>query len=86
MLSFLLRKTSLQKAESAISALNYSGAVLGSYQILFQLWTSELQDALNGRKHGCTAFRGKDLNATTDSYIGWCFSKTVTSGDSRAEI
>ncbi|GKE36220.1 hypothetical protein Tco_1459625, partial [Tanacetum coccineum] len=38
--------------------------------ISFQLWTSELQDALNGRKRGRTDFRGKDLNAAIDSYTG----------------
>ncbi|GJQ99121.1 hypothetical protein Tco_0522106 [Tanacetum coccineum] len=40
----------------------------------FQMWTSELQDALVDKKRGCTAFRGKDLNAAIDSYtgeIGW---------------
>ncbi|GKB29972.1 hypothetical protein Tco_0869373 [Tanacetum coccineum] len=36
----------------------------------FQMWTSELQDALVDKKRGCTAFRGKDLNASIDSYTG----------------
>ncbi|GJY92356.1 hypothetical protein Tco_0508138 [Tanacetum coccineum] len=34
------------------------------------MWTSELQDALDGKKRGCTAFRGKDSNADIDSYTG----------------
>ncbi|GJU73186.1 hypothetical protein Tco_1264591 [Tanacetum coccineum] len=37
-------------------------------ELSFQMWTNKLQDALNGRKRGCTAFRGKDLNADSDSY------------------
>ncbi|GJR03184.1 Myb/SANT-like domain-containing protein [Tanacetum coccineum] len=42
----------------------------GFTKLSFQLWTSELQDALNAWKHGCTAFRGKDLSAAIDSYTG----------------
>ncbi|GKB57213.1 probable serine/threonine-protein kinase BSK3 [Tanacetum coccineum] len=51
-------------------------------ELSFQVWTNELQDALNGRKRGDTAFRGKDFNAAVDSYtsfieIGTMVSPTV---------
>ncbi|GKA54964.1 serine/threonine-protein kinase BSK5-like protein [Tanacetum coccineum] len=51
-------------------------------ELSFQVWTNELQDALNGRKRGDTAFRGKDFNAAIDSYtsfieIGTMVSPTV---------
>ncbi|XP_024964591.1 serine/threonine-protein kinase BSK5-like [Cynara cardunculus var. scolymus] len=37
-------------------------------ELSFQVWTSPLQDALNGRKRGDTAFQAKDFNAAIESY------------------
>ncbi|CAH1432496.1 unnamed protein product [Lactuca virosa] len=37
-------------------------------ELSFQMWTSELQEALNGRKHADTAFRTKDFNTAIESY------------------
>lgn len=32
------------------------------------MWTSELQEALNGRKRADTAFKTKDFNTAIESY------------------
>lgn len=37
-------------------------------ELSFQVWTSPLQDALNGRKRGDAAFQAKDFNAAIESY------------------
>lgn len=37
-------------------------------ELSFQMWTNELQEALNGRKRADTAFRTKDFNTAIESY------------------
>ena len=37
-------------------------------QLSFQMWTNQMQDTLNSKKHGDTAFRAKDFATAIDSY------------------
>lgn len=37
-------------------------------QLSFQLWTSQMQETLNLKKHGDTAFRSKDFVTAIDCY------------------
>jgi hypothetical protein len=37
-------------------------------QLSFQLWTSQMQETLNLKKHGDTAFRAKDFVTAIDCY------------------
>ncbi|KAK9055339.1 hypothetical protein SSX86_026422 [Deinandra increscens subsp. villosa] len=48
-------------------------------ELSFQLWTSQLQDALNGRKRGDTAFRTKDYNAAIELYTTFIDNGTMIS-------
>lgn len=48
-------------------------------ELSFQMWTSELQEALNGRKRADTAFRTKDFNAAIESYTTFIDNGTMVS-------
>ncbi|KAI3811556.1 hypothetical protein L1987_21281 [Smallanthus sonchifolius] len=48
-------------------------------ELSFQMWTSQLQDALNGRKRGDTAFKAKDYNAAIESYTSFIDNGTMIS-------
>nr|XP_043620627.1 serine/threonine-protein kinase BSK5-like [Erigeron canadensis] len=48
-------------------------------ELSFQMWTSQLQDALNGRKRGDTAFRAKDFNGAIESYTSYIENGTMGS-------
>ncbi|KAI3514094.1 hypothetical protein L1887_12412 [Cichorium endivia] len=48
-------------------------------ELSFQMWTSELQEALNGRKRADTAFRTKDFNAAIESYTTFMDNGTMVS-------
>lgn len=37
-------------------------------QLSFQLWTSQMQETLNLKKHGDAAFRAKDFVTAIDCY------------------
>lgn len=37
-------------------------------QLSFQMWTSQMQDTLNSKKHGDGAFRVKDFGTAIDYY------------------
>lgn len=37
-------------------------------QLSFQMWTSQMQDSLNSKKRGDTAFRAKDFATAIDCY------------------
>lgn len=37
-------------------------------QLSFQMWTNQMQETLNSKKHGDTAFRAKDFGTAIDCY------------------
>ena len=41
---------------------------MGAWQLSFQLWTSQMQETLNLKKHGDTAFRAKDFVTAINCY------------------
>ncbi|KAK1420837.1 hypothetical protein QVD17_22728 [Tagetes erecta] len=48
-------------------------------ELSFQMWTNQLQEALNGRKRGDTAFKAKDYNAAIESYTNFIDNGTMIS-------
>ncbi|KAI7745572.1 hypothetical protein M8C21_001845 [Ambrosia artemisiifolia] len=48
-------------------------------ELSFQMWTNQLQDALNGRKRGDTAFKAKDYTAAIESYTSFIDNGTMIS-------
>ncbi|KAK6290554.1 hypothetical protein POUND7_002095 [Theobroma cacao] len=51
-------------------------------ELSFQMWTSQMQETLNSKKHGDTAFRAKDFASAVDCYtqfidVGTMVSPTV---------
>ncbi|KAF4350671.1 hypothetical protein F8388_015856 [Cannabis sativa] len=48
-------------------------------ELSFQMWTNQMQDTLNSKKHGDTAFRAKDFATAIDSYTQFIDSGTMVS-------
>ncbi|KAH7514555.1 hypothetical protein FEM48_Zijuj11G0101800 [Ziziphus jujuba var. spinosa] len=48
-------------------------------ELSFQMWTSQMQDTLNSKKHGDTAFRAKDFATAIDCYTQFIDSGTMVS-------
>nr|GMD61281.1 probable serine/threonine-protein kinase At5g41260 [Ipomoea batatas] len=48
-------------------------------ELSFQMWTGQIQDTLNSRKRGDTAFRAKDLTTAIDCYTEFIEGGTVVS-------
>ncbi|KAJ9548309.1 hypothetical protein OSB04_020852 [Centaurea solstitialis] len=54
-------------------------------ELSFQVWTSPLQDALNGRKRGDAAFQAKDFDAAIESTRpSWRMEHGITNGVCKA--
>jgi hypothetical protein len=51
-----------------------------SLQLSFQMWTNQMQETLNSKKHGDTAFRAKDFATAIDCYTQVSFPCYVESG------
>lgn len=47
---------------------NVDHLMLKQLQLSFQLWTSQMQETLNLKKHGDAAFRAKDFVTAIDCY------------------
>ena len=47
---------------------NFSCLIVSLLQLSFQMWTNQMQDTLNSKKHGDTAFRAKDFASAIDCY------------------
>ncbi|KAF3449026.1 hypothetical protein FNV43_RR09750 [Rhamnella rubrinervis] len=48
-------------------------------ELSFQMWTNQMQDTLNSKKHGDTAFRAKDFATAIDCYTQFIDSGTMVS-------
>ncbi|TXG58727.1 hypothetical protein EZV62_016556 [Acer yangbiense] len=48
-------------------------------QLSFQMWTNQMQDTLNSKKHGDTAFRAKDFTTAIDCYTQFIDGGTMVS-------
>lgn len=48
-------------------------------ELSFQMWTSQMQDTLNFKKHGDTAFRAKDFQTAIDRYTKFIDGGTMVS-------
>ncbi|KAL5550178.1 hypothetical protein UlMin_000354 [Ulmus minor] len=48
-------------------------------ELSFQMWTNQMQDTLNSKKHGDTAFRAKDFASAIDCYTQFIDSGTMVS-------
>lgn len=48
-------------------------------ELSFQMWTSQMQDTLNSKKHGDTAFRAKDFATAIDCYTQFIDTGTMVS-------
>lgn len=48
-------------------------------ELSFQMWTSQMQDTLNCKKHGDTAFRAKDFATAIDRYTKFIDGGTMVS-------
>ncbi|ESR42490.1 serine/threonine-protein kinase BSK5 [Citrus sinensis] len=48
-------------------------------ELSFQMWTSQMQETLNSKKHGDTAFRAKDFSTAIDCYTQFIDGGTMVS-------
>lgn len=48
-------------------------------ELSFQMWTNQMQETLNSKKHGDTAFRAKDFATAIDSYTHFIDGGTMVS-------
>ncbi|KAA3455044.1 putative serine/threonine-protein kinase isoform X1 [Gossypium australe] len=48
-------------------------------ELSFQMWTSQMQETLNSKKHGDTAFRAKDFATAIDCYTRFIDGGTIVS-------
>ncbi|XWS67167.1 hypothetical protein CRYUN_Cryun05aG0263800 [Craigia yunnanensis] len=48
-------------------------------ELSFQMWTSQMQETLNSKKHGDTAFRAKDFASAIDCYTQFIDGGTMVS-------
>ncbi|EXB89989.1 putative serine/threonine-protein kinase [Morus notabilis] len=48
-------------------------------ELSFQMWTNQMQDTLNSKKHGDAAFRAKDFATAIDSYTQFIDTGTMVS-------
>uniref|UniRef100_A0A2P2QPG7 Serine/threonine-protein kinase BSK1-like TPR repeats domain-containing protein n=1 Tax=Rhizophora mucronata TaxID=61149 RepID=A0A2P2QPG7_RHIMU len=48
-------------------------------ELSFQMWTSQMQETLNSKKHGDTAFRAKDFTTAIDCYTQFIEGGTMVS-------
>ncbi|KAE8727293.1 putative serine/threonine-protein kinase [Hibiscus syriacus] len=48
-------------------------------ELSFQMWTSQMQETLNSKKHGDTAFRAKDFTTAIDCYTQFIDGGTIVS-------
>ncbi|OWM81766.1 hypothetical protein CDL15_Pgr007804 [Punica granatum] len=48
-------------------------------ELSFQMWTNQMQETLNSKKHGDTAFRGKDFGTAIDCYTQFIDCGTMVS-------
>ncbi|KAG6595365.1 Serine/threonine-protein kinase BSK6, partial [Cucurbita argyrosperma subsp. sororia] len=48
-------------------------------ELSFQMWTSQMQETLNSKKHGDTAFRARDFATATDCYTQFIDGGTMVS-------
>ncbi|EYU26628.1 hypothetical protein ABFS82_12G171100 [Erythranthe guttata] len=48
-------------------------------ELSFQLWTNQMQETLNSKKHGDTAFRAKDFTTAIDCYTEFIDGGTMVS-------
>ncbi|KAA3464868.1 putative serine/threonine-protein kinase [Gossypium australe] len=48
-------------------------------ELSFQMWTSQMQDTLNSKKHGDTAFRAKDFTSAINHYTQFIDGGTMVS-------
>ncbi|KAF5476184.1 hypothetical protein F2P56_007919, partial [Juglans regia] len=56
-----------------------SARLLFKLQLSFQMWTSQMQETLNCKKHGDTAFRAKDFETAIDRYTKFIDGGTMVS-------
>ncbi|XP_058109330.1 serine/threonine-protein kinase BSK5 [Magnolia sinica] len=48
-------------------------------ELSFQMWTNQMQETLNSKKHGDTAFRAKDFGTAIDCYTQFIHGGTMVS-------
>ncbi|XP_076898880.1 serine/threonine-protein kinase BSK5-like, partial [Bidens hawaiensis] len=62
-----------------LEKIGYSGDEGVTDELSFQMWTSQLHDTLNGKKHGDNAFRAKDFTTAIECYTNFIESGTMVS-------
>jgi len=74
-----------------LEKLNYKDDEGAATELSFQMWTNQMQDTLNSKKKGDSAFRHKDFRAAIDCYsqfidVGTMVSPTVFSRRSLSHL
>ncbi|GJS36828.1 serine/threonine-protein kinase BSK5-like protein [Tanacetum coccineum] len=62
-----------------LEKIGYSGDEGVTDELSFQMWTSQLQDTLNGKKRGDNAFRTKDFTTAIECYTNFTENGTMVS-------
>lgn len=62
-----------------LEKIGYSGDEGVTDELSFQMWTSQLQDTLNGKKRGDNAFRAKDFTTAIECYTNFIEGGTMVS-------
>ncbi|KAI8523692.1 hypothetical protein RHMOL_Rhmol13G0092500 [Rhododendron molle] len=72
-------RTDLTAIHEILENLGYKDDEGVANELSFQMWTSQIQETLNGKKRGDAAFRAKDFSTAIDSYTEFIDGGTMIS-------
>ncbi|XP_057953144.1 serine/threonine-protein kinase BSK5-like [Malania oleifera] len=72
-------RVDLTAIHEILDKVGYRGDEGVANELSFQLWTSQIQEALNARKHGDSAFRARDFTTAIDCYTSFINSGAMVS-------